>query len=94
MQFLRESIIADIKKELDPIRIRTGYVDKNVRVLMDIENGRLIKEGISSLGGMNDLVAKPMKQSIQRVTDEIAAYRMKKVEREQKNININPGDHE
>lgn len=45
---------------------------------MDIENGRLIKEGISSLGGMNDLVAKPMKQSIQRVTDEIAAYRMKK----------------
>ncbi|EPH86359.1 hypothetical protein [Enterococcus faecalis] len=94
MQCLRESIIADIKKELDPIRIRTGYVDKNVRVLMDIENGRLIKEGISSLGGMNDLVAKPMKQSIQRVTDEIAAYRMKKVEREQKNTNINPGGHE
>ncbi|EOJ64959.1 hypothetical protein [Enterococcus faecalis] len=94
MKQLRESIIADIKKELDPIRIRTGYVDKNVRVLMDIENGRLIKEGISSLGGMNDLVAKPMKQSIQRVTDEIAAYRMKKVEREQKNTNIDPGGHE
>ncbi|EOL88974.1 hypothetical protein WM1_03191, partial [Enterococcus faecalis EnGen0341] len=37
---------------------------------------------------------KPMKQSIQRVTDEIAAYRMKKVEREQKNTNINPGGHE
>lgn len=34
---------------------------------MEIENGRLIKEGISSLGGMSDLVAKPMKQAIQRV---------------------------
>ncbi|MBO1137692.1 hypothetical protein [Enterococcus faecalis] len=79
MQELREAILADVKKELDPIRIRTGYIDKNTRVLMEIENGRLIKEGISSLGGMSDLVAKPMKQAIQRVSDEIAAYRTKKL---------------
>lgn len=82
LQQLKKELLEDVKKELDPIRIRTGYIDKNTRVLMEIENGRLIKEGISSLGGMSDLVAKPMKQAIQRVSDEIAAYRTKKLNRE------------
>lgn len=88
---LAKAIAAEIKPQLDPIRIRTGYVDKNVRVLLNLINSYIIISGMEDSIPVTDVVAESVRNTQQQVADQIHAYQ---VARKDKLTRSTPGDRD
>lgn len=88
---LAKAIAKEIKPQLDPIRIRTGYVDKNVRVLLNLLNSYIIVSGMEDSIPTTDIVAESVRQTQQQVADQIHAYQ---VARKDKLTRSTPGDRD
>ncbi|WP_125583108.1 hypothetical protein [Lacticaseibacillus suibinensis] len=73
---LAKAIAREIKPQLDPIRIRTGYVDKNVRVLTNLLNSYLIISGMEDSIPVTDIVAESLRETQKQVADQIHAYQV------------------
>lgn len=73
---LAKAIAKEIKPQLDPIRIRTGYVDKNVRVLLNLVNSYIIINGMEDSLPVTDVVAESVQKTQQQVADQIHAYQV------------------
>lgn len=73
---LAKAIAKEIKPQLDPIRIRTGYVDKNVRVLTNLLNSYLIISGMEDSIPVTDIVAESLRETQKQVADQIHAYQV------------------
>lgn len=86
---LAKAIAKEIKPQLDPIRIRTGYVDKNVRVLTNLLNSYLIISGMEDAIPVTDVMAESVTATQKQVADQIHAYQ---VARKDKLSRSKPGD--
>lgn len=86
---LAKAIAKEIKPQLDPIRIRTGYVDKNVRVLTNLLNSYLIISGMEDSTPVTDVMAESVTATQKQVADQIHAYQ---VVRKDKLTRSTPGD--
>jgi hypothetical protein len=73
---LAKAIAKEIKPQLDPIRIRTGYVDKNVRVLLNLLNSYIIINGMEDSLPVTDVVAESVRNTQKQVADQIHAYQV------------------
>ena len=88
---LAKSIAKEIKPQLDPIRIRTGYVDKNVRVLTNLLNSYLIISGMEDAIPVTDVMAESVTATQRQVADQIHAYQ---VARKDRLARSTPGDED
>lgn len=88
---LAKAIAREMKPQLDPIRIRTGYVDKNVRVLLNLINSYIIINGMEDSIPVTDVVAESVRNTQQQVADQIHAYQ---VARKDKLTRSTPGDRD
>lgn len=86
---LAKAIAKEVKPQLDPIRIRTGYVDKNVRVLTNLLNSYLIISGMEDAIPVTDVMAESVTATQKQVADQIHAYQ---VARKDKLTRSKPGD--
>ena len=73
---LAKAIAKEVKPQLDPIRIRTGYVDKNVRVLTNLLNSYLIISGMEDAIPVTDVMAESITATQKQVADQIYAYQV------------------
>lgn len=73
---LAKTIAKEIKPQLDPIRIRTGYVDKNIRVLLNLLNSYIIINGMEDSIPVTDVVAESVRNTQKQVSDQIHAYQV------------------
>lgn len=73
-----------LKKDLDVIRVRAGYADKNTRVLLELWNGYILTNNQAGYITTDEFLTTPVKDATQKVENEIASYRQRKIEKEQK----------
>lgn len=76
VNMLSKEIASELKPMLDPIRIRTGYVDKNVRVLLNLLNSYIIVNGMEDSLPVTDVVAESVRNTQKQVADQIHAYQV------------------
>lgn len=83
-----EQVKKELNKTLDIIRVRTGYTDKSLKVMLEMMNALFVKNGIQN-GTLTDVMKVPiMERAEEKVEKEIEAYRLKKLEREAKKNGI------
>ncbi|MFS0882524.1 hypothetical protein [Metabacillus niabensis] len=82
---LVEKIYERFKKDLDVIRVRTGYADKNTRIGLELWNGFIFTNDQQNYITTDEYLTKPVQVATQKVESDIASYRQRKLEREKKN---------
>lgn len=82
---LVEKIYERLKKDLDVIRVRTGYADKNTRIGLELWNGFIFTNDQQNYITTDEYLTKPVQIATQKVESDIASYRQRKLEREKKN---------
>ncbi|MCA1028843.1 hypothetical protein [Cytobacillus kochii] len=82
-----ERIYSRFKKDLDVIRVRTGYADKNTRIALELWNGFILTNDQDNYVTTDEFMTTPLEKATKKVTDDIAAYRQRKLEREKKKGN-------
>lgn len=77
---ISQQVIGELKKPLDITRVRTGYIDKNVRALLLILNSFILARGLDDkLPVKNiDFMAQPIQDALDKITAEIQNYRTTK----------------
>lgn len=93
-QQLVEDIYLRLKKDLDVIRVRTGYADKNARINLELWNGFLLANNQEGYVTTDEFKTTPLDNAEKKVTADIDAYRIKKLEREMKKHSDEPGASE
>ncbi|MCE4051669.1 hypothetical protein [Bacillus sp. Au-Bac7] len=79
---LVEDIYRRLKKDLDVIRVRTGYADKNARINLELWNGYLMANDQTDYITTDEYLTTPLQKAQQKVEDKIAGYQAQRVERE------------
>lgn len=82
---LVEKIYERLKKDLDVIRVRTGYADKNTRIGLELWNGFIFTNDQQNYITTDEYLTKPVQIATQKVESDIASFRQRKLEREKKN---------
>ena len=77
---ISSKVVAAIKTSLDVTRVRTGYIDKNIRSLMLLVNSYIIIAGIDEKLPIKelDIMSKPMRDAEEKVKIQIQNYKTKK----------------
>lgn len=83
-ELLVEKIYGRFKRDLDVIRVRTGYADKNARISLELWNGYILTNNQENYVTTELVETKALQQAREKVEGDIAAYRQKKLEREKK----------
>ncbi len=83
-ELLVEKIYERFKRDLDVIRVRTGYADKNARISLELWNGYILTNNQENYVTTELVETKALQQAREKVEGDIAAYRQKKLEREKK----------
>lgn len=81
---LVEAIFDRFKTSLDVLRIRTGYVDKNVRVALELWNGFLMANKQENYLSTKEFKASALKEAEQTVSNIITEQQIKMKERAEK----------
>lgn len=68
---MEEALIAAVEKVMLPIKMRTGYTDKNTRIMMELLNGLMYHWEINDLIGSDILVTNPVAVASEKVTKDI-----------------------
>lgn len=89
---LAKEIAKEIKPQLDPIRIRTGYVDKNVRVLLNLVNAYILVNGLENDIPVTDIVTTPVRKTQTQVSDQIHAFQVANKERSERKKALADGE--
>lgn len=81
-EILVESIYQRLKKDLDVIRVRTGYADKNARINLELWNGYILANDQTDYITTDEYLTTPLQNAQKKVEDTIAGYQAKKIEKE------------
>ncbi|MBH0167201.1 hypothetical protein IHV12_19950 [Fictibacillus sp. 7GRE50] len=87
-ELLVEKIYERFKRDLDVIRVRTGYADKNARIGLELWNGYILTNNQENYVTTELVETKALQQAREKVEGDIAAYRQKKLEREKKGESV------
>lgn len=80
-----EQVVAQLKRPyLDPLRIRTGYADKQTKAMLEILNHLIVKNGwdAENVVTTDKRESNVLIVSQQKITDQIEHYKQKKATRE------------
>lgn len=77
---LVEQIYDRFKKDISTILARTGHTVKNTNVAMELWNGFLFSNNQSEYVTTDEFVSTPLKKATEKVNNEIAGLRQKKLE--------------
>ncbi|QEZ70808.1 hypothetical protein D4A35_17880 (plasmid) [Paraclostridium bifermentans] len=78
---LVEQIYDRFKKDISTILARTGHTVKNSNVAMELWNGFLFANNQSEYVTTDEFVSTPFKKATEKVNNEIAGLRQKKLEK-------------
>lgn len=78
---LVEQIYDRFKKDISTILARTGHTVKNTNVAMELWNGFLFANNQSEYVTTDEFVSTPLKKATEKVNNEIAGLRQKKLEK-------------
>lgn len=88
-EFQEKLFMEQLVKVLTPIRIRTGYTDKNSRILLEIVNGLLYKFDIEKLIDTGTIITEPLADAKRKVTSDIDKQVKKNLERKNQRTMMN-----
>lgn len=77
---LVDDIHGRFKTDLDVLRVRTGFSDKNIRILLELWNGFLIDNNQEKYLTTDDFTASPLSVATTKITKEIAGFRQRNLE--------------
>lgn len=78
---LVEQIYDRFKKDISTILSRTGHTVKNSNVAMELWNGFLFANNQSEYVTTDEFISTPLKKATEKVNNEIAGLRQKKLEK-------------
>lgn len=82
----RSSLVEDIydkfKKDINTILARTGHTVKNSSIILEMWNGYAFANNQEDYVTTDEFISTPLKKATEKVTNEVASYREKKLDKE------------
>ncbi len=83
---IADKVAATLKPNYDTLRIRTGYTDKNLKVLLEVMNSLIFALGVNEqkVVTRDILEAKPVVAAEKRIKEQLDHFAQEKADREKK----------
>lgn len=83
---IADKVAATLKPNYDTLRIRTGYTDKNLKVLLEVMNSLIFALGVNEqkVVTRDILEAKPLVAAEKRIKEQLDHFAQEKADREKK----------
>ena len=73
---LVQQIVAEIKKSLDPIRLRTGSTERSVAMFRELLNGFIVLHGMEEQFPVMDVQSDAIVRANEKIADQIKAQQV------------------
>ena len=75
-KLLVQQIVAEIKKSLDPIRLRTGSTERTVAMFRELLNGFIVLHGMEEQFPVMDVQSDAIVRADEKISDQIKAQQV------------------
>lgn len=79
-ELANQNLLSEIEKLFKPTQLRSGYTEKNVRILLELWNTYLFNSGLKKILTTDEFLTTILKEAREKVNHDVAKTRAKKLE--------------